>query len=131
MSFGVEAYPILPEHPAVLLAHLANNHPLPDANKRAAFRSRVLDANGLTWRAPDIEIDAGMVESIAADEAAHAEIVDWIRERTREEGDGLARHPLKPAEKAVNCELLRGEPDPRKERVLQGFPRPQPRERNA
>ena len=73
----------------VLLAHLANNHPLPDANKRAAFllTARFLDANGLTWRAPDVEIDAGIVERIAAGEAAHDEIVDWIRERTRKEGD--------------------------------------------
>jgi death-on-curing protein len=89
-SFGhVEAYPTLPEQAAVLLAHLANNHPLPDANKRAAFllTARFLDANGLTWRAPDVEIDTGMVERIAAGEAAHDEIVDWIRERTRKEGD--------------------------------------------
>jgi hypothetical protein len=28
-----------------------------------------------------------MVERIAAGEAAHDEIVDWIRERTRKEGD--------------------------------------------
>ena len=70
-------------------SHIANNHPLPDANKRAAFllTARFLDANGLTWRAPDVDIDAGMVESIAVGEAAHDEIVDWIRERTRKEGD--------------------------------------------
>jgi hypothetical protein len=33
---GTEAYPTLVEQAAVLLEHLANNHPLPDA-KRAAF----------------------------------------------------------------------------------------------
>ena len=46
-------------------SHIANNHPLPDANKRAAFllTARFLDANGLTWRAPDVHIDAGMVEA--------------------------------------------------------------------
>ena len=89
-SFGrVEAHPTLPEQAAVLLAHLANNHPLPDANKRAAFllTARFLDANALTWRAPDVEINTGMVESIAVGEAAHDEIVDWIRERTHKEGD--------------------------------------------
>lgn len=33
---GVEAYPSLVEQAAVLVEHLAKNHPLPDANKRAA-----------------------------------------------------------------------------------------------
>jgi death on curing protein len=50
-SFGcTEAYPTLVEQAAVLLQHLARNHPLPDANKRAAFllTARFLDANGLT-----------------------------------------------------------------------------------
>ena len=34
---GTEAYPTLVEQAAVLLQHLANNHPLPEANKRSAF----------------------------------------------------------------------------------------------
>jgi Fic/DOC family len=34
---GTDAYPTLVEQAAVLLQHLAKNHPLPDANKRAAF----------------------------------------------------------------------------------------------
>ena len=48
---GVEAYPTLVEQAAVLLEHLVKNHPLPDANKRAAFllTARFLDANGLEW----------------------------------------------------------------------------------
>jgi death-on-curing protein len=37
-SFGGEpAYPELVDQAAVLIAHLAQNHPLPDGNKRAAF----------------------------------------------------------------------------------------------
>jgi prophage maintenance system killer protein len=46
---GVEAYPTLTERAAVLLQHLAKNHPLPDANMRAAFllTARLLDANCL------------------------------------------------------------------------------------
>jgi death-on-curing protein len=87
---GVEAYPTLPEQAAVLLQHLAKNHPLPDANKRAAFllTARFLDANGLAWGPPDVDTDAGLVERVAAGEASHEEVVDWIRERTREKGDG-------------------------------------------
>ena len=88
---GVEAYPTLVEQAAVLLQHLAKNHPLPDANKRAAFllTARFLDANGLRWGPPDVDSDAGLVERVAAGEAGHEEVVDWIRKRTREKGDEL------------------------------------------
>jgi len=41
---GVDAYPTLLEQAAVLLQHLAKNHPLPDANKRAAFLLTARDA---------------------------------------------------------------------------------------
>jgi death-on-curing protein len=91
-SFGsVEAYPTLVEHAAVLLQHLAKNHPLPDANKRAAFllTARFLDANGRAWGPPDVDADAGLVERVAAGAAGHEEVVDWIHERTREKGDEL------------------------------------------
>ncbi len=83
---GVEAYPTLIEQAAVLLQHLAKNHPLPDANKRAAFllTARFLDANGLAWGPPDTDRDASLVERVAAGEAMHDEVVSWIRERTRE-----------------------------------------------
>lgn len=66
------------------MEHLAKNHPLPDANKRAAFllMARFLDANGLAWGEQDVEIDAGMVERVAAGEASHEEVVRWIRART-------------------------------------------------
>ena len=85
---GTEAYPTLVEQAAVLLQHLANNHPLPEANKRAAFllTARFLDANGLQWGPPDIETDAGLVERVAAGEATREEVVAWIRERTSERG---------------------------------------------
>src|SRR4051812_1287670 len=86
---GVEAYPTLVEQAAVLLEHLVKNHPLPDANKRAAFllMARFLDANGLPWGPPDVETDAGLVERVAAGEATLEEIADWIRKRTAEVGD--------------------------------------------
>jgi death-on-curing protein len=83
---GTEAYPTLVEQAAVLLEHLAKNHPLPDANKRAAFllTARFLHANGLQWQPPDVETDARLVERVAASEATHDEVVEWIRHRTRE-----------------------------------------------
>jgi death-on-curing protein len=86
---GVEPYPTLIEQAAVLLQRLAQNHPLPDANKRAAFllTARFLDANGLAWGPPDADTDAGLVERVAAGAASHEEVVDWIRERTRVSGD--------------------------------------------
>lgn len=86
---GVEAYPTLMEQAAVLLEHLAKNHPLPDANKRAAFllTARFLDANGLAWGPPDVDIDAGLIERVAAGEATHDEVIAWLHERTREKGD--------------------------------------------
>jgi prophage maintenance system killer protein len=72
-----------------VLQHLARNHPLPDANKLAAFlvTARFHDANGLAWGSPDVGVDAGMVERVAAGEATHDEVVDWISERTSRKGD--------------------------------------------
>lgn len=85
---GVEAYPTLVEQAAVLLEHLVQNHPLPDANKRAAFllTARFLDANGLEWEAQDVETDASLIERVAAGQATHEEVVAWIRDRTRTGG---------------------------------------------
>ncbi len=81
---GADRYATLVEQAAGLIEHLARNHPLPDGNKRTAFllTARFLDANGLVWGSSAVEIDAPMVERIAAGDAAHHEIVDWIRSRT-------------------------------------------------
>jgi death-on-curing protein len=83
-SFGGEdAYPTPVEQAAVLLQHLVKNHPLPDANKRAAFllTARFLNANGSAWGPQDTEVDASMIERIAAGEVEHAEVLAWIRRR--------------------------------------------------
>lgn len=63
---------------------MAKNHPLPDGNKRAAFllTARFLDANGYVWGPPDVDVDAGMVERVAAGDAVHREVVDWVTART-------------------------------------------------
>ena len=68
----------------MLIEHLARNHPLPDANKRAAFllTARFLDANGLPWATPNADIDATMVERIAAGSAERDEVFAWVRQRT-------------------------------------------------
>lgn len=84
-SFGGEAaYPDLVDQAAVLLAHLAQNHPLPDGNKRAAFllTARFLDANGRRWGTQNVDLDGAMVERVAASDASHDEVVKWINVRT-------------------------------------------------
>lgn len=79
-----DAYPTLIEKAAVLVEHLARNHPLPDGNKRCAFLAveRFLAANGLPIRDADPDTDVPMVKRIAAGEAAPNEIVGWLKERT-------------------------------------------------
>jgi len=71
------------------LQYLVKNHPLPDANKRAAFllMARFLDANDLPWGPPDVETDARLVERTAAGDATLDDIADWIRKRTAAASD--------------------------------------------
>ena len=79
-----DAYPTLIEKAAVLVEHLARNHPLPDGNKRCAFLAveRFLAANGRPIHESDPDIDAPMVERIAAGEATPNETVGWLESRT-------------------------------------------------
>lgn len=81
---GQDAYPTLIEKAAVLVEHLAQNHPLPDGNKRCAFLAveRFLAANGRPIRDAASAIDVPMVERIAAGEATPNEIVVWLEART-------------------------------------------------
>lgn len=81
---GSDAYPGLTEQAAVLITHVAQNHPLPDGNKRVAFLMmvRFLAANGVDWAAPDVDDDAGTVERIAAGAADRVEVMAWIERRT-------------------------------------------------
>lgn len=78
-----DAYPTLIEKAAVLVEHLARNHPLPDGNKRCAFLAveRFLAANGQPIRDPDPGTDVPMVERIAAGEATPNEIIRWLEGR--------------------------------------------------
>jgi death-on-curing protein len=81
---GEDAYPTLIEKAAVLVEHLARNHPLPDGNKRAAFLSvwLFLEANGRPFVGEDPDTDEPIVERIAAGEATPNEIAGWLEERT-------------------------------------------------
>jgi death-on-curing protein len=79
-----DAYPTLIEKAAVLIEHLARNHPLPDGNKRCAFLAveRFLGANGQPIQAADPNVDVPMVERIASGGATPNEIIHWLELRT-------------------------------------------------
>jgi death-on-curing protein len=79
-----DAYPELIEKAAVLIEHLARNHPLPDGNKRAAFLTTwlFLELNGMPMGATEPDVDVPLVERIAAGEASREEIEGWLRRRT-------------------------------------------------
>lgn len=79
-----DAYPTLIQKAAVLIDHLARNHPLPDGNKRAAFLTvwLFMALNGRPFAGEDPETDVPMVERIAAGDAASAEITAWLEQRT-------------------------------------------------
>jgi death on curing protein len=84
-GFGdVEVYPTILEKAAILMVRLARNHPLPDGNKRTAFflMGLFLEANGSPLRGALPDVDAPMVERIAAGRADHAEVLVWLSGRT-------------------------------------------------
>lgn len=73
---------------AVLLQHLATNHPLPDGNKRTALLCTILFANvnGLEWQPPvadepDGSETAEVVEAAAAGHLPMAALAAWIDDR--------------------------------------------------
>lgn len=72
------------EKGAVLIEHLARNHPLPDGNKRAAMLTLVLfmELNDQPFIGAEPDTDTPMVERIAAGKAPAAEIVTWLAQRT-------------------------------------------------
>ncbi len=77
------AYPTLIEKGAVLVEHLARNHPLPDGNKRAAFVSvwLFMELNDRPFSGEVPDIDVPMVERIAAGVATLPEIEAWLEDR--------------------------------------------------
>ncbi len=85
VSGDQDAYPALIEKAAVLVEHLARNHPLSDGNKRAAFLAAWLfmEVNGQPFSGEEPDTDVPMVERIAAGEATPNEIVARLEKRTR------------------------------------------------
>ncbi len=79
-----DAYPDLIEKAAILVEHLARNHPLPDGNKRAAFLSvwLFMEENDRPFVGEAPDTDVPMVEKIAAGEATPKEIIGWLEKRT-------------------------------------------------
>ncbi len=80
-----EAYPELVEKAAVLIGHLVGNHPLPDGNKRAAFLTAILflELNDHPVAPDHPDIDAPLVEAIAAGQTSRAQIEAWVRRRAK------------------------------------------------
>ena len=85
--FGVEHYPEPATKAAVLCVRIANNHALPDGNKRVALLLMLefLDRNGLVWTPPPGGQDeiAEMIERVAGKEPrlTEEEFVAWVSER--------------------------------------------------
>ncbi len=81
---GSDAYPTLLERAAVLIDHLARNHPLPDGNKRVALALTVLflERNGRRWGEPDHDLDVATVERIASGGATSEATIAWLQDRT-------------------------------------------------
>ena len=79
-----DAYPTLIEKAAVLVEHLARNHPLPDGNKRAAFLSvwLFMELNERPFLGEDPDTDVPMMERIASGAAGRDEVVEWLQHRT-------------------------------------------------
>ena len=82
-GFGdVEFYPDFVDKAAVLVVHLAKNHPLPDGNKRAAWIvARVFLANNGCPLAFDKADAIQVVEALAAGRVSEEDMAAWFRAR--------------------------------------------------
>jgi len=82
-GFGdTEFYTDFVDKAAVLIVHLAKNHPLPDGNKRAAWVAMRLfiAINGWGWRgAPDVDDAERAVLAVASGEWGHEQMSAWLR----------------------------------------------------
>ncbi len=82
-GFGeVEFYPDFIEKAAVLVTHLAKNHPLPDGNKRAAWVALRLfvEINEWSWQpTPSINDAEQVVLAIASGDWDQDDMTTWLR----------------------------------------------------
>jgi death-on-curing protein len=79
-----DLYESMPSKAAVLLHRLAQNHPLPDGNKRAAWVSMrmFIELNGWGWiDRPSIDEAEAFVLAVAAGERDEQQIADWLAPR--------------------------------------------------
>jgi death-on-curing protein len=77
-------YPDFIDKAAVLVVRLAQNHPLPDGNKRVAWVAMrlFLDVNGRRFDTPpDVEEAETAMLAVAAGESRESEMAAWLRER--------------------------------------------------
>jgi death-on-curing protein len=88
---GVEFYREFAVKAAVLCGHLIRNHPLPDGNKRVGFLCTVefAERNGYVWDRPSGDDPGGeetakVMERIAAGDMPIRELVEWVRQRLKE-----------------------------------------------
>lgn len=83
-GFGdTEFYPDFVDKAAVLLVHLARNHPLPDGNKRAAWVALRLfiEINDWVWiKSPEIDSAESAVLAVASGEWRYEAAADWLRQ---------------------------------------------------
>ena len=81
-GFGeVEFYPDFIEKAAVLVTHLAKNHPLPDGNKRTAWVSLRLfiEINGWSWKpTPSVDDAEQAVLAIASGDWSQDDMTAWL-----------------------------------------------------
>jgi len=82
-GFGeVEFYPDFIEKAAVLVTHLAKNHPLPDGNKRAAWVSLRLfiEINEWSWKqTPSVDDAERAILAIASGDWDQDDMTTWLR----------------------------------------------------
>jgi death-on-curing protein len=82
-GFGeTEFYPDFIDKAAVLIVHLAKNHPLPDGNKRAAWVALRLfiEINDWTWNTmPTVDDAERTVLAIAAGTCNQEDASTWLR----------------------------------------------------
>jgi death-on-curing protein len=78
---GVELYPDVTDKAAVLCARLAQNHPLPDGNKRVAYLALLefLARNEIEWLPPSVDETVATIERVAAGAISEGEFAAWLR----------------------------------------------------
>ena len=83
-GFGdTEFYPDFVDKAAVLLVHLATNHPLPDGNKRAAWVAlrMFVEINDWRWNTkPTVDDAERAVLSVASGTWSTADASQWLRQ---------------------------------------------------